>query len=537
VRPRPVVFAVGQVCQTLVHSGGAMSELLVSMEGIDRSFPGVRALDGCRFELRAGEVHALVGENGAGKSTMMKVLAGVHVKDAGRIQVKGREVDIPNPRAAQNLGISIIHQELDLVSHLTVAQNIFIGHEPRRRVRFLLDENAINEKAQAVLDRLSVSIDPRTRVSDLTVAKQQMVEIARALSLSSDVLIMDEPTAALTDAEIGDLFRIIRQLSSKGVGVVHISHRLEELPQISDRITVMRDGHTVDTLVTKEASIDQIIRLMVGRTIYEGAPEIPDLPDHEVVLEVRHLNRGRVLRDINFSLRRGEILGVAGLVGAGRTEVARAIFGADPIDSGEILVRGKPVRIRSPRDAVRHGIAYLSEDRKRFGLALGMDVETNIVLATFQRFLRRLGWVNEARTRAVARKYVDALSIRTPSLEQKAKNLSGGNQQKLVIGKWLTADTEILIFDEPTRGIDVGAKSEIYRLLNDLARQGKSIIMISSELPEVLRMSHRILVMCEGRVTGELPGAASQEEVMKYATRRNGSAREERAVQESAPAP
>jgi ribose transport system ATP-binding protein len=499
-----------------------MSDLLVAMEGIERSFPGVHALDKCRFDLRAGEVHALVGENGAGKSTLMKVLAGVHEMDAGRIQIKGREVQIGTPRAAQALGISMIHQELNLMPHLTVAQNIFIGHEPRRRLRFLLDESAINEKARQLLDRLHLRIDPRARVSDLTVAVQQMVEIAKALSLSSEVLIMDEPTAALTEAEIADLFRMIRELCQKGVGVVHISHRLEELPRISDRITVMRDGHTVDTLTTAGATIEQIIRLMVGRTIYEGAPEIPDLPDHEVALEVRHLSRGRAVRDVSFSLRRGEILGFAGLVGAGRTEVARAIFGADPFDSGEILVRGRKVTIASPRDAVRHGIAYLSEDRKRYGLALGMSVETNIVLATLRRFLR-LGWVNTARTRATARHHVDALRIRTPGLQQKAKNLSGGNQQKLVIGKWLTADTDILIFDEPTRGIDVGAKSEIYRLLNDLARQGKAIIMISSELPEVLRMSHRIIVMCEGRVTAELPGGADQEEVMTYATQRNGS--------------
>ncbi len=501
-----------------------MSELLVSMEGIDRSFPGVRALDQCRFELRPGEVHALVGENGAGKSTLMKVLAGVSPPDAGRILVKGAEVAIASPRAAQALGISMIHQELNLMPHLTVAHNIFVGHEPRRRVRFLLDERAVNDKARALLERLHLAIDPRARVSDLTVAKQQMVEIAKALSQSADVLIMDEPTAALADAEIGDLFRIIRQLCEKGVGVVHISHRLEELPRISDRITVMRDGRTLDTLATRDATIDQIIRLMVGRTIFEGAPEIPDLPDHEVVLEVRGLSRGRALRDVSFSLRRGEILGFAGLVGAGRTEVARAIFGADPIDSGEVHVRGRKVRIRSPRDAVRHGIAYLSEDRKRFGLALGMDVETNIVLAAFRRFVRRLGWVNTVKVRATARKHVDSLHIRTPSLQQKAIKLSGGNQQKVVIGKWLTADTEILIFDEPTRGIDVGAKSEIYRLLNDLARQGKAIIMISSELPELLRMSHRIIVMCEGRVTGELSGGADQEEVMKYATRRSDPA-------------
>jgi ribose transport system ATP-binding protein len=493
---------------------------LVSMEGIDKSFPGVHALDHCRFELRAGEVHALVGENGAGKSTLMKVLAGVARSDAGTIRIDGREVAIASPKAARDLGISIIHQELQVVPHLTVAQNIFLGREPRRRLRFVLDEGAINDRARALLDRLHLRIDPRARVSDLSVAAQQIVEIARALSLNARVLVMDEPTAALTEAEIAELFRITRELRDKGVGVVHISHRLEELPAISDRITVMRDGRTVETVVTRDATMDRIIRLMVGRTIYEGAPEIPDLAQHEVVLELCHVTRGRAVRDVSFSLRHGEILGLAGLVGAGRTEVARAIFGADRIDAGEIRIRGRAVRIRSPRDAVRLGIAYLSEDRKRLGLALGMDVETNIVLAILRRCVGWLGTVNRTATRAVARRYVDALRIRTPSVAQRARNLSGGNQQKLVIAKWLAADTEILLFDEPTRGIDVGAKSEIYRLINELARQGKAILMISSELPEVLRMSHRILVMCEGRITAELPGGASQEEIMTYATQR-----------------
>jgi ribose transport system ATP-binding protein len=490
------------------------------MEGIEKSFPGVHALDRCHFEFRAGEVHALVGENGAGKSTLMKVLAGASRCDAGTIRLDGREVVIASPRAAQDLGISIIHQELNLMPHLTVAQNIFIGREPRR-LGFLLDEPAINEQARGVLERLRLEIDPRTRVGELTVARQQMVEIAKALSLQARVLIMDEPTAALTDTEIAELFRITRELRADGVGIVHISHRLEELPEISDRITVMRDGRTVQTLATPDATIPEIIRSMVGRTIYEGAPEIPDLPQHEIVLELRHVTRGRALRDISFTLRRGEILGFAGLVGAGRTEVARAVFGADPIDAGEILVRGRQVQIRSPRDAVRHGIAYLSEDRKQFGLVLGLDIESNVVLATLQRFLGWLGIVNAAKTRATARRYVDALKIRTPSVQQKAKNLSGGNQQKVVIGKWLAAETDILLFDEPTRGIDVGAKSEIYRLLNELATQGKSIVMISSELPEVLRMSHRIIVMCEGRITGELPGGASQEAIMTLATQRH----------------
>ena len=499
-----------------------MSQLLASMEGIDKSFPGVRALERCRFELSRGEVHALVGENGAGKSTLMKVLAGIHAKDAGRIIIKGREVEIKSPRAAQQLGIGIIHQELNLMPHLTVAQNIFIGREPRRRLPIFVDDEAQNEKARALLTRLRLAIDPRARVSDLSVAKQQLVEIAKALSYSSEILIMDEPTAALTEREIGELFRIIRELRDSGVGVVHISHRLEELPMIADRITVLRDGRYVDTLLTRSTTRDQIIQLMVGRAIYERAPEVPaDLERREVVLEVRKLCRGRVVRDVSFSLRRGEILGFAGLVGAGRTEVARAIFGADPLDSGEIWLRAKRVKIRTPGDAVRHGIAYLSEDRKRYGLNLGMDVETNIVLATFRRFLRRLGWVNTAKTGAAARHYVEALRIRTPSIEQLAKNLSGGNQQKVVIAKWLAADTEVLIFDEPTRGIDVGAKSEIYHLLSELCKQGKAIIMISSELPEILRMSHRIIVMCEGRITAELPSGATQEQIMEYATQRH----------------
>ena len=500
-----------------------MTEPLVSMEGIDKSFPGVRALDQARFELRAGEVHALVGENGAGKSTLMRVLAGVVRCDAGAIRLGGTAVAIASPRAARDLGISIIHQELNLVPHLTVAQNIFLGREPRRWPRFVLDERALDDAARAVLERVRDGIDPRTRVSDLTVAMQQMVEIAKALALDARVLIMDEPTAALTTAEIAELFRITRELRARGVGIVDISHRLEELPEISDRITVMRDGRTIETLATPTATLDRIIQRMVGRTLYEPAPRIPEVAAPEVVLELRRVTRGRAIRDVSFCLRRGEILGVAGLVGAGRTEVARAIFGADRIDSGEILVRGRPVRIRSPRDAVRLGIGYLSEDRKRYGLALGMAVETNIALATLRRCVGWLGTVNTAATHAIAHRYAGALRIRTPSLHHRASSLSGGNQQKVVIAKWLAADTEILLFDEPTRGIDVGAKSEIYQLMNELTRQGKSILMISSELPEVLRMSHRILVMCEGRITGELPAGASQEQIMTYATRRTGA--------------
>jgi len=502
----------------------AVGDLLVEMDGISKDFPGVHALRDCRFDLRRGEVHALVGENGAGKSTLMKILAGVYRMDAGRIRVKGVEVDIPTPRAAQQLGISIIHQELSLMPNLTAAQNIFIGREPRRLLPFLLDDRALNRNAQALFDQLHLKLDPQTKVANLAVAQQQMVEIAKALSYRAEVVIMDEPTAALTETEIDELFRIIRKLRETGVGVVHISHRLEELKRISDRVTVMRDGQYIATVDTKGTTIDQIIRMMVGRTIFEEAPEL-HATDPEVVLDVRDLSRGRAVRHVSFNLHRGEILGFAGLVGAGRTEVARAVFGADRADSAEISVKGRVAHINSPGDAVRRGIGYLSEDRKRFGLALSMDVETNIVLATFRKFLQAFGRIDAGRTRSTALQRVERLAIKTPSIRQKVRNLSGGNQQKVVIAKWLTADTDILIFDEPTRGIDVGAKSEIYHLLNELAQQGKAIIMISSELPEILRMSHRIIVMCEGRITGELSGAgATQEQIMTYATMREAVA-------------
>jgi len=500
-----------------------MGDLLLKMAGIEKSFPGVHALNQAQFELRAGEVHALVGENGAGKSTLMKILSGIYSKDAGSVRYQGKEVEISSPRAAQHLGISMIHQELNLMNHLTLAQNVFVGREPRQPLRFMLDEAKINAQTQALFDSMHLRLDPRTLAAELTVAKQQMVEIAKALSFNSQVLIMDEPTAALTESEIDELFRIIRQLRSKGVGIVYISHRLEELKQISDRITVMRDGHYVDTVDAKKVTIDQIIGMMVGRAIYESSPEVPERPNQAVVLAVRGLNRGTAIRDVSFVLKKGEILGFAGLMGAGRTEVARAIFGADPIDSGEIFVKGRRTAIQSPRDAVRHGIGYLSEDRKRYGLAVGLSVEANIALASFEQFVGSLGVVDDSKVRSIASRYVDLLSIKTPGIQQMVRNLSGGNQQKVVIGKWLTADTEILIFDEPTRGIDVGAKSEIYRLLNELAHAGKSIIMISSELPEILRMSHRIVVMCEGRITGELSAAeATQEKIMRLATQRSG---------------
>jgi ribose transport system ATP-binding protein len=495
-----------------------MNGLLVQMEGIEKRFPGVLALNGCRFELKAGEIHALVGENGAGKSTMMKILTGVYQKDAGRIVYKGKEVSVANTKEAQQLGISIIHQELNLMPHLTVAQNIFIGREPRKG--WFLNERLLNEQAIQLFERMNLNIDPSTVVSELTVAKQQMVEIAKALSYEAEVLIMDEPTAALTQAEIEELFRIIDQLREKGVGIVYISHRMEELKRVTDRITVMRDGQYIDTVRTASATIDQIISMMVGREIVHQSKPIVTSRGNPTVLEVKGLNRGSQLVDISFHVKKGEIIGFAGLMGAGRTEVARAVFGADPVDSGEVQIHGKRVAISQPHDAVAHGIGYLSEDRKQFGLLIDMDVKKNIALASYRKF-RRFGWMNDDKIRRNARNHIESLRIKTPGEDQTIKFLSGGNQQKAVIGKWLTRDCDILIFDEPTRGIDVGAKSEIYALLEQLAAEGKAIIMISSELPEILRLSHRIVVMCEGRITAVMNSEeATQENIMAYATKR-----------------
>lgn len=498
-----------------------MAEPLIVVRNLNKSFPGVHALKDVKFDLYPGEVHTLVGENGAGKSTLMKVLSGVYQKDSGEVLIEGKPVAIPNPKAAQRLGISIIHQELNLMNHLTAAQNIFIGREPKKGLGLFLDEKALNQKASELFSMLKMEIDPRVKIGELTIAKQQMVEIVKALSYDARVLIMDEPTAALNEAEIEELFSIIRHLRGQGVGIIYISHRMDELFKISDRITVMRDGQYVDTLGIGDTSLDHVIALMVGRKIDASAPQIDLSAGKPIMLKVKGLSQGRVLKDISFEAKKGEILGFAGLMGAGRTEAARAIFGADPIDSGEIWVKGTRVTIKRPCDAVRHGIGYLSEDRKRFGIAIGMTVEENAAMASMRRFTGFAGFVKNKEIRAAAADSVKKLSIRTPSLQQKLKFLSGGNQQKVVVAKWLIRNCDILIFDEPTRGIDIGAKQEIYALLNELAQAGKTIIMISSELPEILKLSHRIVVMCEGRVTGELPASeATQEKIMKLATQR-----------------
>ena len=494
---------------------------LISIEKLSKSFPGVRALHDVRFELMAGEVHALMGENGAGKSTLMKILAGVYAKDSGEILYNGQSVAFAGPGDAQAMGIGIIHQELQLMNHLTVAQNIFIGREPRGRFGLFLDEDKLNAQAREILARLNLNLDPRAIVGGLTVAKQQMVEIAKALSFNSRVLIMDEPTSALNDAEIAELFRIIRELKSSGVGVVYISHKMDELKQISDRVTVLRDGEYVATVLTETTSVQAIIGMMVGRTLTDVSPAQALASQGEVALEVKNLNCGPLVRNVSFALRKGEILGFAGLMGAGRTEVARAIFGADPLTSGEIVVNGVKAAIKSPSHAVAQGIGYLSEDRKRFGLATGMDVESNIVMSNLKKFLSFNFFLRRPMIRKTASHFINLLNIRTPSATQEVRLLSGGNQQKIVIAKWLERDCDVLFFDEPTRGIDIGAKSEIYKLLRSLAEQGKAIVMISSELPEILRMSDRIVVMCEGRITGELLARdATQERIMQLATQR-----------------
>ena len=496
---------------------------LIQMQAIDKSFPGVRALRSVDFTLRAGEVHALMGENGAGKSTLMKILSGVYQPDEGTILVDGKAQSIGGPRAAQALGIAIIHQELMLMRDLTVAQNIFIGRE-RRNMFGVLDEAWLNASAEAIFAQMKVKIDPRARVADLSVAQAQMVEIAKALSYESRALIMDEPTAALNAKEVAELFAIVARLRGESVGVVYISHRMDEIRQISDRVTVMRDGALVGTVAAADTPIEKIISMMVGREISDAPPIVPNLAGAPKALEVRNLSRGRAVRDVSFDLQKGEILGFAGLMGAGRTELARLIFGADRADGGSILVAGKPATIASPADAVGLGIGYLSEDRKHLGLALGMDVRANIGLTAMARFSDSFGRIDEAALGRVAQEYIAQLAIRTPSDAQEVRLLSGGNQQKVVIAKWLLRDCDILIFDEPTRGIDVGAKAEIYTLIQRLAAMGKSIIVISSELPEVLRLSHRIAVMCEGRLTGILPAQAAQEHIMALATQRETTA-------------
>ena len=496
-----------------------MGDVILTMKGIHKSFPGVHALKGVDLEIRKGEVLALMGENGAGKSTLMKVLTGIYSKDEGTITYEGRDVEITTPKQAQDMGISIVHQELNMMQHLTVAQNIFIGRESQKGM--FIDDKKMNEEAKRLFKLLNVDIEPDEIMVNLTVGKQQMCEIAKAISREAKIMIFDEPTAALTDAEIEELFKVIRDLRDKQIGIVYISHRMDEIKVITDRVTVMRDGEYVGTLITKDCTKQDIINMMVGRAIYEEPKTKSCVPeDAPVVLEVRDLCSGDLVKNVSFQLRKGEILGFAGLMGAGRTETARAIFGADRMTSGEILLNGKKIDIRSPKDAVENGIGYLSEDRKRFGLILDKSITSNSTMAVLDWFVRG-GLIDKKKEAQKAEEYVKTLKTKTPSVDALVGSLSGGNQQKVVIAKWLIRDCQVLIFDEPTRGIDVGAKSEIYHLMKELADSGKSIIMISSELPEILRMSDRVIVMCEGRKTGEIGiEEASQEKIMHYATMR-----------------
>lgn len=495
-------------------------KIILKMTGIEKRFKGVYALKNFNFSLKEGEILALIGENGAGKSTLMKILSGIYEKDSGTIEYFGKQLEVNSPKEAEEKGISIVHQELNLMNHLTVAQNIFIGHEPLNSIG-LIDDNLMIKKAKSIFKGMNVDINPSDKIGSLTVGKQQLVEIAKALIHNSKILILDEPTAALTEAETKELFRIIKDLQLTGVSIVYISHRLEELFIISDRITVIRDGEYIDTKLTKETNKDEIVNLMVGRVIYETPKTESKVPqDAKEILRVENLTVQGIVKDISFSLKEGEILGFAGLMGAGRTEIARAIFGADKFDSGKIFVNGKQVYIKSPVDAIKNGIGYLSEDRKRYGLALGLSVSENMMMGNYNKFAHFL-MVQKKDINKTAKEEVKSLNIKTPSINQLVKNLSGGNQQKVVIANWLIKECKILIFDEPTRGIDVGARSEIYSLMERLVSMGKSIIMISSDLVEVLRMSDRILIMSEGKKTGELDiKGATQDDIMRYATMR-----------------
>ena len=498
-----------------------MGDVILTMKGIDKSFPGVHALDHVDLEVRKGEVHALMGENGAGKSTLMKVLTGIYTKDSGTITYEGKEVEFHNTREAQDAGIVIVHQELNMLGHLTVAQNIFIGREFKKGIR--IDDKKMNEEAKKLFDRLNIDIDPTETMSNLTVGKQQMCEIAKAISHEAKVIVFDEPSAALTESEIEELFKIIRDLREQQLGIIYISHRMDEIKVITDRVTVMRDGTYVGTLITKDCTKNDIINMMVGRVIYEDPKTHSMVPEGApVVLKVENLNAGKMVQNVSFELHKGEILGFSGLMGAGRTETARAIFGADPKESGDIYINGQKVDINNPQDAVKHGIGYLSEDRKRYGIVIQKSVAENTTMATLDEFVNGI-FINKKKEEKVSMEYVESLATKTPSVDQLVVNLSGGNQQKVVIAKWLTRNCDILIFDEPTRGIDVGAKNEIYKLMNKLASEGKAIIMISSEMTEILRMSDRIIIMCEGKITGEIDIAeATQENIMNLATREIG---------------
>lgn len=489
-----------------------MGQELFRMEGISKSFPGVKALDRVSLEVNKGEVLGLVGENGAGKSTLMKILSGVYRADEGEIFIEGKKVLIDSVAKAHELGVSIIMQELNMCGHLSVADNIFIGRAHKKGI--FIDDRRMHREAKKILDDLGIDLDTYAMVGSLSIAKQQMVEIAKAISLNSKILVLDEPTATLTEREIDQLFEIIGRLKEKGVGMVYISHRMAELNRICERVTIIRDGQYIGTRSLNDITMDELVNMIVGRSLEDKYPK-HKRKIGEIVLEARNVRRGDKVNADHFFVRKGEILGISGLVGAGRTELMRCIFGADRPDSMELWIEGKPVKINSVIQAIRHGIGYATEDRKRDGLALGLDIKYNTNMAHLPN-ISHFGFIDDRAGEENAEKYVKLLRTKTPSIHQLCKNLSGGNQQKVVLAKWLCNDVKVLIVDEPTRGIDVGAKYEVYELFNQLSDQGVAIIMISSELPEILGMSDRILVIHQGEINGELDAKGATQEQILY---------------------
>ena len=494
-----------------------MDHAVLEMNKISKSFPGVQALDSVDFDLKPGEVHVLMGENGAGKSTLMKILGGLYQEDGGQILLSGEIVRFQSPSEALQNGISMIYQELNPIPYMTVAENIFLGREPKLTKLGFLNHSKLNNDAKSILEELGIDINPKRLMHELSVAETQMVEIAKAISYHSRIIIMDEPTSAITDREIDILFDFIEKLKKQDIAIVYISHKLDEIFRIADRITVLRDGQLVGCYKADEINKEKLIALMVGREIQDVYPKrVSDIGD--VLFEVRNLSKSGLFHDISFSLKKGEVLGISGLMGAGRTEVVETIFGIRRADSGEVYINGESVRIKGPQDAISNGVSLISEDRKNSGLNLKGSVRENISILELKK-LSTLGFVNTRKEIAEVKKWSDALQIKTPSYEQLTNYLSGGNQQKVVIAKWLTVAPNIIIMDEPTRGIDVGAKREIYDIISDLAQQGKGIIVISSELPEIMGMCDRVLIMHDGAITGELDkGDFDQEVIMRYAT-------------------
>lgn len=492
-------------------------EYILKMENVHKSFPGVKALDDVTLKVRKGTVHAVMGENGAGKSTLMKVLLGIYKQDSGTIWFNGQERHFKGPQDAMNNSLAMIHQELSAIRQLTVAQNVFLGKEPTYKGTGLINKGLMVKQTRKLMNDLNLNIDPNTKMGDLSVSRQQLCEIAKAVSYNADLIIMDEPTSAITESEVELLFKIIRDLLAKGITIIYITHKMDEVFQICDDISIYRDGKYIDTVLTKETTRDKLIELMVGREITNMFPK-EEVEIGAELLRVENLSKGKMFQDVSFNLRRGEILGVAGLIGAGRSEVMETLFGIHKKDTGKVFIEGKEVHITNPRQAIDNHMALLTEDRKFNGCFLPLSVRLNIIIASL-RTLNKSWFVNKKLVEEKASEMKEAMAIKTPNLDQIIGNLSGGNQQKALVGRWLLTNPEILIIDEPTRGIDVGAKSEIHKLITRLAKQGKGIIMISSELPEVLGMSDRVMVMSEGRLTGIIDAkGATQEQILSYAT-------------------